>query len=348
MEAYLPCPDLWVITTYFNPVGYQALRRNYARFAAPIVQAGLNLVTVECAFGEGMFELTPSPQVIQVRTNDMLWLKERLINLAILRLPPHAQKIVWVDADILFTNPAWAQQTATLLDRWPIVQPFDCVERLKPRQNASDGGAARRSFACQLQRRPESAHLGGAAHGQPGIAWAARRDLVERHGVYDADILGGNDELFAHAAAGALNSHCIRFLTCVRLRRRPGFVDKMLNRLLRIPWPSWLAQWYLARTQPASPAPGEQFLSHYLRWAQPFAAEVRGQIGCTPGRALHLWHGHPINRQYASRTMITRRHVFDPERDIGLNSQGVWQWNSDKPQLHQEVRDYFFARCDDD
>ena len=85
MEAYLPCPDLWVITTYFNPVGYQALRRNYARFAAPIVQAGLNLVTVECAFGEGMFEFTPSPQVIQVRTNNMLWLKERLINLAIVR-----------------------------------------------------------------------------------------------------------------------------------------------------------------------------------------------------------------------------------------------------------------------
>lgn len=51
-------------------------------------------------------------------------------------------------------------------------------------------------FARQFSRRPELPHLQGAAHGQPGIAWAARRSLIEKHGLYDPAIIDGGDELF--------------------------------------------------------------------------------------------------------------------------------------------------------
>jgi len=121
-----------------------------------------------------------------------------------------------------------------------------------------------------------------------------------------------------------------------------------MNRLLRIPWPHQLVDWYIVRTQvPPVPAPGEKFFAHYLRWAQPFAEEVQGRIGCVPGMALHLWHGDPVKRQYGSRNAILRRHDFDPASDLSLTAEGLWEWSSDKTGLHRDVEDYFFSRCED-
>ena len=67
-----------------------------------------------------------------------------------------------------------------------------------------------------------------------------------------------------------------------------------------------------------------------------------------PGMALHLWHGNPVNRQYGERDTILRQHHFDPSVDLRLNEHGVWEWASDKPELHQAVSEYFFARKEDD
>jgi hypothetical protein len=276
-----------------------------------------------------------------------MWLKEKLINWAIAQLPSSATKVGWLDADILFENPAWAVNTAKLLEHYPLVQPHDRVGRMG-KGSLPFTGRTRRSFACQHQRRPEAARLGGAAHGQPGIAWAAQRDLIAKHGLYDAAIIAGGDELFAHAAGGGLNAPCVRGITCAHQRRRPRLVDRVFNRLLRIAWPRRLAAWYAGRNQPAIAAPDEHFYAHYLRWAQPFAADVQGRIGCVPGLALHLWHGNPVNRQYSSRNAILQRHVFDPATDLGLNAEGIWEWASNKPEMHNEVRAYFSARREDE
>lgn len=346
--TYTPCDDLWVITTYFNPAGYRAIHANYQRFAAPLRAAGIPLVTVECAFGDAPFRFEPGPQVIQVRGRDVMWLKERLINVAVRQLPPHVRKIAWIDADILFCNADWAVETARILDTLPLAQPCAAVHRLDKDADAYRGrGYYRHSFACQFQRRPESPYLWGSAHGFPGFAWAAQRELIERHGLYDAEIVGGGDELLAHAAGGGLASRCVKGLTGMRLASWPRLADKVLNRLLRIPWPRRLASWFVRRSQPAVAAADERFYAHYLRWAQPFAAAVDGRIGCAPGLALHLWHGDPANRGYGSRTAIMRRGEFDPAVDLRLNAEGVWEWASDKPALHREVRSYFDGRRED-
>ena len=64
--------------------------------------------------------------------------------------------------------------------------------------------------------------------------------------------------------------------------------------------------------------------------------------------ALHLWHGDPVNRQYGNRNAILRQHDFDPITDVRLTAGGVWEWASDKPDLQQAVRDYFYARREDE
>jgi hypothetical protein len=112
--SYEPCDDLWIVTAYFNPCGYRSRRANYAAFSEPIRASGLNLVTIECAFGDDAFNLQPGPDVIQVRGRDVLWQKERLLNIAISRLPARAAKVVWLDCDVLFANASWARETSRL------------------------------------------------------------------------------------------------------------------------------------------------------------------------------------------------------------------------------------------
>ena len=347
MQPYLPCTDLWVITTHYNPAGYAARRENYARFAQPLVEAGINLVTMECAFGAEPFELTPSPSVIQVRGQDVMWLKERLLNLAIARLPPHVTKVAWVDADVLFTNPAWAQETAALLDRWPIVQPFENVVLLDRDRSVPPGMV---SIGFAYQQQPITL-LRSSGHGASGCAWAAQRALVQRHLIYDAAIAGSGDILWVHAASGRLDSGPARAVTgAARKKSRVSLPRTLSGRCERFPWPRWLIDWRVRRLQAQLPrrAATEPFLAHYQAWAARWYAAVHGRMTFTSGDALHLWHGSLARRQYGARNGIIRRHAFNPLTDLRLNEQGVWEWASDKDALHREMADYFQSRREDD
>ena len=82
-ERYERCDDLWTITCVFNPSGYRTKMENYYRFSQKFRESGLPLVTIECAFNEAPFVLPASPDVLQVRSQSILWQKERLLNIAL-------------------------------------------------------------------------------------------------------------------------------------------------------------------------------------------------------------------------------------------------------------------------
>lgn len=343
---YLPCADLWVITTHYNPSGYTKRRANYIEFSRPILEAGINLLTVECAVGDDPFELAPSPHVIQVRGDSVIWLKERLLNLAIEHLPKNVSKVAWVDADIIFTNRAWAQQCSRLLEKVPIVQPFQSVLMLAPNPAAPpENHSPSFAFQHQLHRR-----LFSGGHGASGYAWAARRDLIERHGIYDAAIVGSGDLLWVHASTGRLNSPPVRVICgAPPLKRRLQLSRTLTGRLDRLQqirlWTDWRVQRVrdqLSRTAETDPA-----LAHYQAWAVRWYDEVCGRMAYAPGTALHLWHGAQSKRQYGRRNEPLRRFMFDPLSDLRKNEQGVWEWASPKEALHQAVADYFRSRCED-
>ena len=86
-DTYRQTNDLWVVTSYFNPEGYLTKRQNYDLFRERIVAAGIPLLTVECSLGDHPFELPAGPDVHRVLGRDVMWQKERLINVAISKLP---------------------------------------------------------------------------------------------------------------------------------------------------------------------------------------------------------------------------------------------------------------------
>ncbi len=348
MTFYEPCSDLWCITTYFNPCHYRTRQENYARFSAPLRAAGIPLLTVECAFGHEPFELEPGPDVLQVRCPHVLWQKERLINLAVSRLPERARKVAWLDGDILFANPRWAVETARQLDEWAAVQPFERVVRLKQGKSVADGDEYTvESFAAVTRRDPQTLQAGTFhAHGHTGFAWAARRDWLAQHGLYEAFLSGNADHYMAHVLAGDLNSPCMQNLRSISRSALggPARQASWLNRLRALIPQSWKRH---IRRLPGVRRDLSAFWRHFERWARPVAEAVGGRIGWVDGEVLHLWHGEVAHRGHGEGWREIHRLGFDPAADLRVGPSGGLEWASDKPELHRWAAEFFARRKED-
>ncbi|MGH9765711.1 MAG: hypothetical protein ACREDR_16890, partial [Blastocatellia bacterium] len=211
IPLYKYAPQLWVVTSYYNPMVYKRRRYNYDIFSRAIRQSGIPMLTVECAFNDEGYNLPESYDVVRVRSQSLLWQKERLINLAATWLPSTCRYVAWLDCDILFTNSNWARDTIELLNRFQLVQLFETCNRLPESNSTSDRGDVCPSFVSVTQR--EGFVTGKfQLHGHTGYGWAARRELLDRYGLYEYGIAGSGDHYIAHAAYGDFFSPCIRLM----------------------------------------------------------------------------------------------------------------------------------------
>ena len=103
---------LHCISSYFNPTNSKKIKENYLTFRKNLK---VPITTVELAFNDQPFFISDS---IKIRgdTNNIMWQKERLLNIAIDSLPNNIDKIAWIDADILFENEKWFYDTEKELD----------------------------------------------------------------------------------------------------------------------------------------------------------------------------------------------------------------------------------------
>ena len=160
MKPYFADREAWIVSCYYNPLRFHSRRRNFDIFYRQLKRSRVPFLILECAFGADHFELEPSQNVLQLRARDVLWQKERLINLAVRLLPRSAKYVIWLDADILFANPRWILETVAVLQKTAICQPFSRVVRLAPRQTepAASNREVWDSFAFVWKTNPEKAH----------------------------------------------------------------------------------------------------------------------------------------------------------------------------------------------
>ena len=205
--------EFWAVTAYFNPSGADVHRENYDRFRDRLAAQGVPLLTVELGFGDRAFDLSgaDADRLLQLRGGGVLWQKERLLNLGIRALPESCDRVAWLDCDVLFDRSDWAAETARLLRTYQAVQPFLRRVRLAKGQVEADPATlpvglgenqvyygVAFGVAAKGQRAVRSYRVGGST----GFAWAARRSLLARHGLYDRLILGGGDHAMARAMYG--------------------------------------------------------------------------------------------------------------------------------------------------
>jgi hypothetical protein len=315
---------LWAVTSYYNPAGYQRRKANYQLFRERLA---LPLLTVEWS-PTGRFELRPgdADMLVQLSGGDVMWQKERLLNIGVGRLPPECTHVAWVDCDLVFERQDLSDAILAALEAAPLVQLFDRVAYLAPTTLdalARLGNCANETITFEREGAA-SAHGAAARAGLPppdpaatddndplgpkpsvGFAWAARRELLERHPLFDEWVVGGGDSAYFHAAAGLPERVVQKHTLAGPLR--------------------------------------DQFLAR----ARELAGAVKRPIDHVAGRIFTLWHGKLEDRRYRSRHSILARHGFDPHRFLQRSASGVWEWARVPPGLPDEIRAYFEQRNED-
>lgn len=192
---------LWGIAAYFNPAKFASRHANYRVFREAARRQGLKLITVEAALGDVPFQLESGDAdiLVQLRTDAVLWHKERLLNIALKHLPPECDKVVWLDTDVLFDRDDWILKTAAALESFAVVQPFSIAVQLPPgRREPGDGETKYATAVAWAASNLESFVFSG----DPGYACGVRRDIIQETGFYDRGILGAGDTYFMTACLG--------------------------------------------------------------------------------------------------------------------------------------------------
>lgn len=197
--------DFWAVTCLFNPAGYRIRNENYRRFRQEL---SLPLLTVELSF-DGRFTLTENDAeiLIQIEGGDVMWQKERLLNIGIAALPPSARKVLWIDADVILPGEQWISQVSTMLEVFSTLQPFATVNHL----NAPFHAPKTQSSMAAVQEAGDFAsviHQSASRGTSPcsGYVWAANAELLRKHGLYDGCIVGGGDTAWLCAATGSFDA----------------------------------------------------------------------------------------------------------------------------------------------
>jgi len=326
--------SLWAITSYFNPVGWRSRLRNYRCFRRRLAAS---LATVEW-HPDGAFELGPGDAdlLVQVRGGELMWQKERLLNLAIARLPASAEHVAWLDCDIVLERPDWPALAERALKTHRAVQLFSGVDyldedRTRQLEGETSGGAlpeqppleglvvssaklvaeigSARLVEIDLEGHSGARLTAPALPRAPGIGWAARRSLLERTRFFDRAIVGSGDWLWMLAALGESR----RWLSAA----------------------SRLGYSYFAGTS-------------FEPWADATAAAFDGRLGYLEQTAQHLFHGAIGDRRYKARHGAFARLSIDIDRDLVESEPGgPWSFAGADPEKRTFMARYFRERRED-
>lgn len=292
--------SFWGITTFFNPQNYANKIENYQIFRNSSKKQGLKLLTVELAFGSKPCELKKKDAeiLVQVRSDSVLWQKERLFNIGIKNLPEDCDKVALLDADIIFQNENWVQETSNLLEKYRAVQPFELAVRLGKKENSIE----KKDYSAVYGILQDKSYKRDYEF---GYAWAFRRDAIENIKTYDEMIIGSGDAILA-----------------LSLYNKKEYLERFLE----------------AREITGC------LKNDILNWREKMYAEIRQSVYYTSGTIEHLYHGDIVNRIYALKCREQCLHDFDPNKDIKLNSYECWEWATQKPKLHNYIKNYFELR----
>jgi hypothetical protein len=299
---------LWAVTSYFDPTGRKLRLPNYREFRRRLE---VPLVAVELSF-DGSFDLTPDDAeiLIQVRGGSILWQKERLLNLALQALPSSCDIVAWIDCDGIFLRSDWPSAVRRQLDRAALVHLFE------------------RLHYVPENYKGDLADLGELQASYRSIGWCFETGTLNLENFATT----GSSRLYRYVPGMAWAA---KRSTIQAYGFYDGFVlgggDKALFAAA------------CGRSVEFSEAYGAGLRAreHYLAWAERFYDATRGQISYIEGDIFHLWHGELTHRGYITRHSQFAPFAFDPYVDIALTKDGVWHWSSNKPEMHDFVRDYF-------
>ena len=182
---------LAIVVCHYNPGGFARPVDNFRIFERALGHAE-HVYTVEAVF-PGREQVTRQ-HAIAAGPEHVMWQKERLLSLAVSRLPAHYDQVAFIDADLLFLNRDWYEQAARELQTYPVCQLCESVCDTDAHGHIVRSG---KTLGWRMRHAPTDYKIWY----RTGGAWAVRREVAETC-LYDRDIIGGGDAAMAFAWTG--------------------------------------------------------------------------------------------------------------------------------------------------
>jgi hypothetical protein len=193
-------PKLAVLTTFFNPKNYINLRYNYLKFSEKIKEKA-DLFPIELSFNGEFFIEDENVIRIEGSQDNILWQKERLLNIALDNLPKEYTNVAWIDCDIIFENENWVDEVNEKLNEYKVLHLFENAKRLD-----ENGKIDRISKSIIRDIKDSNTIPVNLNKGITGFGWAIRREDIDKIKFLDTQIIGGGDALMFFSFVGLNNT----------------------------------------------------------------------------------------------------------------------------------------------
>jgi hypothetical protein len=261
--------------------------------------------------------------------------------------------MAWVDADVTFQRPDWAQETIQKLRQNKVVQMFshcmDISDQYHPIGDAR-GGEYLPGFIYQWSQtlrwgQYEGYDLGYGSSASETITF--EEDILgvaEGYGNYGATLevdieIAGKKKLHP--------GHC-GYAWAIR---RDAYDE--LGGLLDFS-PCGANDHHMAAAfignilKSVNPKCHPDFLRELKVWGARAEAHIKPYISYVDGLLIHHFHGDKSNRRYIDRWKILVENQFNPRAHLKQDAQGLYRFTHETPrQLISDLRAYFAQRNED-
>lgn len=187
-----------IVAAYFNPQKSENRYQNFLKFSQHMADLNIPFYAIEGYYYKDEPQLTQKDcqNLYTIEYYDILWQKERLLNILIDKLPPEVDCFGWFDADIIFSCDNLKEQCEEILKYYPVIQPWKKAYFLK--EDNIDVEQEYYSLAYCKQNKFQH-----KMPPHPGFAWCMRRkEWNEINKFYDYIITGNGDTFLQLAFYG--------------------------------------------------------------------------------------------------------------------------------------------------
>jgi len=181
--------DLAVGLVYFNASKSKRLLMNYLYVAEKFKVSNIPFFTLEM---HDEFEAPEIKDAFHLKTDFILFQKERLCHLLEKMIPKSFTKLLFLDSDLLFENRNWYNELSEKLNTFNIVQPFSMGVWLDITYTQVVKQRMPIIFYNKFGKLSMEGGIGGY---HPGFAWAFQRQWFKDYGFFQEGVLGDGDTL---------------------------------------------------------------------------------------------------------------------------------------------------------
>lgn len=188
-----------VIIVISNPCNYKKRYILAKRFINRMnLETNVNLYIVELINPGQEYQITQknNPNHLQLESKYILWMKECMINQGVKLLPSDWKAFAFIDADIIFDNPHWVNDTLKLLNSFDIVQLFSHAIDMDENEDTMNIFTSFGYKYIHRRKHFSSGKINQISH--PGYGYAITRKAYEQiGGLYELSIIGSGDQNMA-------------------------------------------------------------------------------------------------------------------------------------------------------